>query len=310
MTPADVTGAPRPTTGLEHPAMDITVVASGLPFPEGPAIDRQGRLHWTEIAGQRIARLEDDGSVTTFADTGGGANGCAFGPDGHLYVCNNGGNWPAVASTAERGPGPDGPGCLQRIAPDGTVQTLLTEIDGTPLNAPNDCAFDRDGGLWFTDPVWDGSPGSICHLAPDGTATRAHVGLSFPNGIGVTDDGRFLLVCESMTGNLVGFRIDGPGRLSGPKPNGSIGRRSVPDGFCLDSLGRAIVAGHNTNCLFVHDGGDGRPRAVIELPDVGPTNCCFGGEDLLTLYVTSSDAGQILALQWEVPGMLLHPDRS
>ena len=40
-----------------------------------------------------------------------------------------------------------------------------------------------------------------------------------------------------------------------------------------------------------------------------PTNCCFGGEDFQTLYVTSSDVGQLLALRWDVPGMRLHPDR-
>jgi len=50
--------------------MDISVVATGLSFPEGPAISPSGQLHWTEIAGQRIARLEPDGTVGTFAATG------------------------------------------------------------------------------------------------------------------------------------------------------------------------------------------------------------------------------------------------
>ncbi len=290
--------------------MDHTVVASGLAFPEGPAIDAQGRLHWVEIAGQRIARLEPDGSVATFADTGGGPNGCAFGPDGHLYVCNNGGSWPQVPSTEGRGQGPNGPGTIQRIAPDGTVETILTEIDGVALNAPNDCCFDADGGLYFTDPIWDGTPGSLCHLAPDGTARRVHTGLRFPNGLGVSDDGRFLIVCESMTGQMHGFRIDGPGVLAPePKSNGSIGRRSIPDGFCFDSAGRMIIAGHQTDSLFVLDGADGRPRFVVDLPETGPTNCCFGGDDRRTLYVTSSDQGNLLAIDWDVPGMVLHPDR-
>jgi len=290
--------------------MDCTVVASGLPFPEGPAIDRQGRLHWVEIAGPRIARLEPDGSVATFADTGGGPNGCAFGPDGSLYVCNNGGSWPKAPSTEGRGKGENGPGRLQRISPDGsTVETVLSEIDGEALAGPNDLAFDAEGGLWFTDPRWGGEAASVCYLGPDGSAARAYTGVSFPNGIGVTDDGRFVIVCESMTGNLLGFRIDGPGRLGPPKANGNIGRRSIPDGFCFDSAGRMIIAGHQTNCLFVLDAADGRPRSVVELPDMGPTNCCFGGEDFQTLYVTSSDVGQVLALRWDVPGMRLHPDR-
>ena len=186
---------------------------------------------------------------------------------------------------------------------------MLSEIDGEALAGPNDLAFDAEGGLWFTDPRWGGEAASVCYLGPDGSATRAYTGVSFPNGIGVTDDGRFVIVCESMTGNLLGFRIDGPGRLGPPKANGNIGRRSIPDGFCFDSAGRMIIAGHQTNCLFVLDAADGRPRSVVELPDMGPTNCCFGGEDFQTLYVTSSDVGRLLALRWDVPGMRLHPDR-
>lgn len=290
--------------------MDITVIASGLAFPEGPAVDSNGRLHWTEIAGQRIAALDDDGSVITYADTGGGPNGCAFDAEGNLYVCNNGGSWPNVASTAGRGSGPNGPGILQRISPDGTVETVLTEIDGIPLLAPNDCCFDADGGLYFTDPDWSGTLASVCYLAPDGTASRVFTGIRFPNGLGVTDDNRFLVVAESITGSLLGFKIDGPGVLSlEPKSNGSIGRRSVPDGFCFDSAGRMIIAGHGTDNLFVLDAADGRPRFVVDLPEAGPTNCCFGGDDFSTLYVTSSDQGHLLAIEWDVPGMRLHPDR-
>jgi gluconolactonase len=290
--------------------MDITVVATGLAFPEGPAISPTGQLHWTEIAGQRIARLDPDGRVATFADTGGGPNGCAFGPDGYLYVCNNGGSWPRVPSTEGAGSGPEGQGTIQRIAPDGRVETVLTEVDGIPLIAPNDCCFDDRGGLYFTDPEWGGSPSSVRYLAADGSARTVCGGIRFPNGLAVTDDGRFLIVAESMTGQLLGYRIEGPGVVSPePKGNGSIGRRSVPDGFCLDSAGRMIVAGHNTDNLFVLDAADGRPRFVIDLPEQGPTNCCFGGDDLTTLYVTSSDKGNLLAIDWDVPGMPLHPAR-
>jgi len=159
-------------------------------------------------------------------------------------------------------------------------------------------------------PDWTGNPASVCYLAPDGTASRAYSGLRFPNGLGVTDDNRFLIVAESMTGSLLGFKIESPGVLRPqPKSNGSIGRRSIPDGFCFDSTGRMIVAGHETDNLFVLDAADGRPRFVVDLPEAGPTNCCFGGDDFTTLNVTSSDQGNLLAIEWDVPGMKLHPDR-
>jgi gluconolactonase len=286
---------------------EVRVIARGLAFPEGPAIAPDGGLVVTEIAGGQITRVHPDGRTEPFSVTGGGPNGCAFGPDGALYVCNNGGSWPVgVPSTEKAGKPPrPGPGVLQRQAPGGEVEVAVAEIDGQPLNAPNDLAFDAQGGVYFTDPVWDGRPGAICYLGPDGVARRCHVGLRFPNGIGVTADGRFVVACESMTGMLWSFKVSAPGVLGDPKPNGHIGRRSVPDGFCFDSAGRMIVAGHNTNLLFVLEEGDGRPVEAIELPDAGPTNCCFGGPDHRTLYVTSSDVGDVLAIEWPVPGMKL-----
>jgi gluconolactonase len=294
--------------------VDVEVVAEGLAFPEGPAVDRDGVVHVVEIAAQRVTAIAADGTPRPVAHTGGGPNGAAFLADGSLVVCNNGGRWPDVPSTTTAGNPPLGAGVLQRVATDGTVTTLLEAIDGRPLNAPNDCAVDAEGGIWFTDPQWGSGPleregGAVCYLAPDGRAVRAWEGVLFPNGIGITEDGRFLVVCESMTGMLMSFPVKGPGQLGSPKPNGMVGRRSVPDGFCFDSRGRMIVAGHQTANLFVLEAADGRPVQVVDLPEAGPTNACFGGPDHRTLFVTSSDSGRLLAIEWPVPGMRLFPDR-
>lgn len=295
----------------------VEVVATGLAFPEGPAAGPGGEVYVTEIAGQRVTKVDATGTTSVFADTGGGPNGANFGPDGYLYVANNGGRWPTdMPSTASSSTPPEGQGSIQRIAPDGTVEVVIDEIDGTPLNSPNDLGFDAEGGLYFTDPAWAGivggprDEGPVCYLGADGSARRVAGGIGFPNGIGVREDGKTLIVCESLTGMMLSYRIEGPGRLSeGSKGNGMIGRRSVPDGFCFDELGRIIVAGHGTNQLFVLDGADGRPIEVVDLPDKGPTNCCFAGPDNRTLFITSSDKGELLALEWDVPGMVLFPDR-
>lgn len=293
----------------------MKVLATGLQFPEGPAIGPDGRLYVTEIAGQRISVVDmDTGGRETFADCGGGPNGCAWGPDGALYICNNGGRWPTdMPSTANSGAPPYGHGTIQRVDPDGTITDLVTEADGTPINSPNDICFCADGGFYFTDPIWgdatmDGGVGSLCWSDMDGNCRRVHSGLAFPNGLGVTADGRFLIVCESMTGMMWGFKIEAPGQLAAePKHNGNIGRRSIPDGFCFDIEGNMIIAGHQTNNLFVLAGSDGRPIETITLADIGPTNVCFGpGDDNHTIYVTSSDQGEVLAVEWRTSGMPLH----
>ncbi len=297
--------------------MNIERMATGLQFPEGPAIGPDGALYVTEIAGQCITRVADDGTRSVYADTQGGPNGAAFGADGTLYICNNGGRWSSdMPSTASSASPPNGPGTIRTVAPSGEMADLITEIDGIPLNSPNDICFDDHGGFYFTDPAWGGmmggapEPGPVCYRAADGATRRVADGILFPNGLGVREDGRTLIVCESLTGMLVSFLITEPGVVSAtPKGNGMIGRRSVPDGFCFDESGRIIVAGHGTPNLFVLDGSDGRPIEVVELPERGLTNCCFGGDDFRTLYVTSSDEGNVFAIEWDRPGMRLFPDR-
>jgi|TARA_B110000438_G_scaffold103391_1_gene102207 gluconolactonase len=299
------------------PIVQIDRLASGLMFPEGPAIGPDGQLYVTEIAGQRISKISDTGVVSTFAETSGGPNGAAFDSAGNLLICNNGGRWPTdMPSTKGAGPVENGSGRMQIINTAGIVDDFLFEIDGVPLNAPNDVCVDSYGGFYFTDPIWSGlvggerDGGPVCYVDTNGRATRVAGGIGFPNGLGVRDDGRVLVVCESLTGALLSFQIEAPGVLSSTsKLNGMIGRRSVPDGFCFDVSGRIIVAGHGSNNLFVLDGRDGRPIEVIELPEPGATNCCFGGTDFKTLYVTSSDYGHVYAIDWPVEGMQLFHNR-
>lgn len=67
------------------------VVAEGLQFPEGPVALPDGSVLVVEIARGTLSRVGPDGTVSVVAETGGGPNGAAIGPDGLCYVCNNGG---------------------------------------------------------------------------------------------------------------------------------------------------------------------------------------------------------------------------
>src|SRR5271166_5681857 len=71
--------------------MEIELVAAGLKFPEGPIAMADGSVILVEIQRGTLSRITPDGTVSVVAALGGGPNGAAIGPDGAVYVCNNGG---------------------------------------------------------------------------------------------------------------------------------------------------------------------------------------------------------------------------
>src|SRR5215475_9666272 len=73
----------------EHRMSDVTILATGLGFPEGPVVCHDGSVVLTEIRHGRCTRVTPDGSTSVFSHTGGGPNGLAIGPDGAFYLGNN-----------------------------------------------------------------------------------------------------------------------------------------------------------------------------------------------------------------------------
>jgi gluconolactonase len=299
---------------------DEEIIVTGLAFPEGPSIDRQGTVYFVELANHCVSKVSD-GRRVEFANLGGSPNGTAFAPDGLMYVCNGGGNWPPTKSTngvAGRG---GGVASIQVVRPDGTHSVVLTEIGGVALNGPNDICFDTRGGYYFTDPAWakrtpqgvaraeESPPGDVCYVAPDGKASRVAGNLLFPNGLHVTPDGRALVLAETGTGRVWRYAIGNDGALSRPEVLIDLGLESGLDGMCFDAEGRLLIAGCGPGKIFVLTPDLKSLAETFDLSDPAITNLCFGGDDFRTIFVTQGEAGRLIAIRWQTPGMRLFPDR-
>ena len=144
-------------TYVSSPTANMRIIASGLEFPEGPIAMDDGSVLVTEIAGFRLTRVLPNGKIEQVAEIAGGPNGAAVGPDGAVYVCNNGGSFSfhrkdgllvfgLVAPPTYTG------GSIDRVdLSSGEVTTLYSACGNRQLRAPNDIVFDATGGFWFTD---------------------------------------------------------------------------------------------------------------------------------------------------------------
>jgi len=288
---------------------EVQVVGDGLAFPEGPVAMRDGSVLVAEIGGGTVARVEPDGTVERIAMVRGGPNGAAIGPDGALYVCNNGGF---------RGEMRIEP-CIQRVdLATGESAVLYRNCDGVALGAPNDIVFDETGGFYFTDHI---NLGGLYYATPDGSAIRRIVGdRPHPNGVGLSPDGTVLYWAETPTRQVQRRRVVAPGEITPAdcdiralfRPSG-IDRYAVLaglpgchelDSLAIDSAGSVLVGTLvDSGVSEIRVDGSWTLHTLPEpLADPMVTNVCFGGPDLTTLYITCSRSGRLLRATWHCPG--------
>ena len=309
---------------ITSPEPAVRVITTGLRFPEGPIAMPDGSVILVEIERGTLTRCNPDGSTEVVAETGGGPNGAAMGPDGRIYICNNGGfKWfygedggMRSIAQADNYAG----GSIQAVdIKTGKVETLYTHCGENQLRGPNDIVFDKQGGMYFTDlgktreRDWDRT--GIYYAKADGSyITEVAYPMITPNGTSLSPDEKTLYVAETWTGRLWAFELEAPGKVKKqpwPIPHGGRLVANTSGFRNFDSL--AVEAGGNICIATLFDPGitvmtpDG--SSVEHIPMSGDpyvTNICFGGPDLKTAFITQSYYGKLLAVDWPRPGLALN----
>jgi len=275
----------------------MELLASDLAFPEGPVALGDGTVLVGEEGRGRVTSVRPDGTTIPFADTGGSPNGLAVGPDGGVYVCNNGGitltRTDGVWTPTGLAPDHAG-GWIQRVDMEsGAVDLVIDAADRERLGAPNDLVFDEAGRCWFTDIL----RGSVFVLDPaTGDVREAIGGLNLPNGIGFALDGSHVYVSETYSGNLLIAAIADCRPTTLWSSHGAHGL----DSMAVDTVGNICVASLGSASGITVVTPSGELDRVVKVPDADDyvTNICFAVDGTDRAYITSSGLGRLYATAW------------
>jgi gluconolactonase len=299
----------------------MKIIAEGLRFPEGPVPLADSSVLFVELAAGALSRAWPDGRVEVVAQLGGSPNGAAIGPDGRVYVCNNGGVKFVEQGGKLRPAGnlPE-PAWIEAVdLATGKSERLYDRAGDQTLRHCNDLVFDAHGGFYFTDSgkttAAINERGAIYYARPDGSSiARVAYPLTSPNGIGLSPDGGTLYVSETPSARLWAWEITSPGKVRKLKqndiPHGGrfvIGSANFQrfDSLAVSASGKILV-GTLTNGGITEVWPDGSAMRHHPLPDGHVTNIAFGGEDLRTAYVTLAGSGKLISMDWHEPGLKLN----
>ena len=301
-------------------------VALTLVFTEGPAVDADGAVYFSDIVNNRILRRSPDGSLAVFRQPSHRTNGQTFDRQGRLLHCEG----------AEFGPG-GGRRVTRTDLRTGKYEVLADRVelpDGRVVrfNSPNDICVDGRDRIYFTDPCYgdrtqmEMAIEGVYRIDPSGRVTRIleQPAIERPNGIAVTQDCRTLYVVDSCPmpgGNrkIWAFDLDEGGNPSGQRLVFDFAPGRGGDGMRLDVEGRLYVAAGVRTPRGPHETAGVPPGVYVISPDgelLGRipvhedliTNCAFGGVDGRTLYITAGKtlyqarvaaAGQVAFPGWK-----------
>jgi gluconolactonase len=261
---------------------------SGYSFTEGPAVDPDGNVFFTDQPNDRIYRWSaDDGSVSLFMEGTKRSNGMYFNSDGLLVSCADLENQ------------------LVTISSDKDLNGILSGYRGRRLNGPNDLWIHPAGQIYITDAFykrkwWEHEEKEIeeedvyCFFPGNSKLFPAATGLVRPNGIVGTPNGKTLYVSDIEESKIYSYKIDKHlGTLSDQK----LFTEAKSDGMTIDNKGNIYVT--NTEGVTVFN-KKGKQIEQIPTGERWTANVVFGGKKRNILFITAM--GAVYTLEMKVKG--------
>jgi sugar lactone lactonase YvrE len=191
------------------------------------------------------------------------------------------------------------------------ITPKLTRKNRERFKGPNDLIVDSKQNVYFTDQGQTGmtdQTGRVYRLSPDGRLdTLVDNGIS-PNGLVLSNDERFLYVAMTRSNQVWRLPLHADGTTSKAGVFFQSFGNAGPDGLALDEEGNLFICHPSLGSVFVVD-SNGLPKARIETGTTGInlTNCCFGGPEHKTLFITDSLEGNIQKIEWHCKGAVSAP---
>ena len=293
--------------------------AAFVAFTEGPAVDAEGNVFFSDIVNNRIMKRAADGALSVWRADSGRANGNMFDAQGRLVTCEG----------AEFGDG--GRRRLTRTdMRTGAVEVLTDRFEGKRYNSPNDLVIDTQGRIYFTDPRYkedrsdlEMDAEAVYRLDPDGRVHRilCQPVIQKPNGISLSPDNRTLYIVDSNPtagGNrkIWAFDLSADGLPSNQRLVYDFAPGRGGDGIRTDVEGNLWIAAGVSRARHANETAEVPPGIYvitpkgnllgrIPVPEDAVTNLAFGGPDLKTLYIVSGKS--LFSIRVNIAGNVVYP---
>lgn len=250
--------------------VEVEQLASDFKFTEGPAVDTQGNIYFTDIPKQKIWiwTLEDE--LKLFKDNSGGANGLFFDQHQNLLACEG------------------QEGLISKTSTDGEYIIIAKEFNAIRFNQPNDLWPDAKGGVYFTDPKYGDEENlpqkemHVYYINPESQEViQVTDDLLKPNGLIGTADGKSLFITDHGDDKTFKYKIEGDGKLT----DKSLFIEAGGDGMSIDQEGNIYLTTSGKMAVEVFS-PDGKMIQSIPVPEQ-PSNVCFGGKNRDELFITA-----------------------